>query len=273
MSALSFPELPARQAALIRDLLGDKKAREAQRAFVLEGRKPILELLRINASSLLEVIVTRKGLEQADVRVSQALEQAKVPVHLCREQTFEHLSAVMTAQGILAVIRKTDWDEEAIFRRPLILGLVGESLQDPTNVGAIVRTALAFGLDGVWLTADSADVYNPKVVRATAGAIMKLPIFVGTSGETLAARFHQEHCALLASDPSRKRTVSIREIQTIPSRAMLAFGNESRGLSKTILDRANMTFHIPVHGVESLNVAASAAIALYHFSALPREAN
>jgi TrmH family RNA methyltransferase len=267
-----LPELSAKKAAAIRDLLRDKKARDAERAFVLEGRKPILELLRTHASALLEIVVARWVLERGDPTVTQALAQAKVPVSLCRDHVFEQMSAVTTGQGMLAIVRKTEWDESAILGRPQVMGILGESLQDPTNVGAIARTALAFGIDGLWLTADSADVYGPKVVRGTAGAIMKLPLFVGERVDELVERFARQGCVVLAADPSSRRTMSIRDIGSIPARAMLAFGNESRGLSEAVLKRAAIRFHIPVsRGVESLNVAASAAIAAFYFSALPKE--
>lgn len=267
-----LPELSAKKAAAIRDLLRDKKARDAERAFVLEGRKPILELLRTHASALLEIVVARWVLERGDPTVTQALAQAKVPVSLCRDHVFEQMSAVTTGQGMLAIVRKTEWDEAAILGRPQVMGILGESLQDPTNVGAIARTALAFGIDGLWLTADSADVYGPKVVRGTAGAIMKLPLFVGERVDELVERFARQGCVVLAADPSSRRTMSIRDIGSIPARAMLAFGNESRGLSEAVLKRAAIRFHIPVsRGVESLNVAASAAIAAFYFSALPKE--
>jgi len=267
-----YPELTAKKAAAIRNLLRDKKVRDAERAFVLEGRKPILELLRTHASALLEIAVARSVLERGDPAVTQALAHVKVPVSLCRDQAFDQISAVTTGQGMLAIVRKIEWDEAAILGRPQVLGIFGEAIQDPTNVGAIVRTALAFGVDGLWLTAESADVYGPKVVRGTAGAIMKLPTFVGQSGDALLERFARQHCAVLAADPSSRRTVSIRDIGSIPARAVLAFGNESRGLSEAVLKRAAIRFHIPVsRGVESLNVAASAAIAAFYFSALPKE--
>ncbi|MEK6619208.1 MAG: RNA methyltransferase [Nitrospirota bacterium] len=267
-NAPPFPNLPSTKAALIRDLLRQKKTRDAERAFVLEGAKPILELLRANFPSLLAVVATPTYLEKSDPALQRALEQGSTPVYTCREMVFEKLSDVSTSPGILAVLKQPEWDQETIFKRPRLFGIYGEGLQDPANVGAIIRTAVAFGVDGLWLSSESADVFNPKVVRASAGAVMNLPVFTMEN----AAGFRKQGCALLAADPSGKHSRPVHEIDTIPARSIIALGNESRGLSEATLKQATLRFHIPTSWtMESLNVAASAAIAVFHFSALPRE--
>ena len=265
-AALS-PNLPSAEVALIRDLLRHKRTREAERAFVVEGAKPILELLRSKSPVLLTIVVTPTFLEKNHQAFEHALKQNRASVYTCRDTTFEKLSDVSASQGILAIVRQPEWDQEAIFSRPQVFGIYGECLQDPANVGAIIRTALAFHADALWLSPDSADVFNPKVVRATAGTLMKLPIFpikdIGL--------FAQHRCTLVAAEPPPKGGREIRAITSLPSRAILAVGNESRGLSETTLKEAPLRFHIPVNPtVESLNVAASAAIAVFYLSALPR---
>jgi TrmH family RNA methyltransferase len=264
----SFPELPAAKAALIRELALHKQVRDTEQAFVLEGAKPILELLRVKSPAVLAVVVTSTYLDTGNHALQHALAQQGKLVFVCRESIFAKMSDLTTAQGILAVIRKPSWDQEAVFQRPQMLGIYGESLQDPTNVGAIVRSAAAFGLDALWFSADSADVFNPKIVRATAGTLLKLPVLTTND----ASRFTKHACSILAADASGKRTRRLDEIETIPAKSVIAFGNESRGLSQSTLDQAALRFHIPISKeVESLNVAASAAIAAYHFSRLPRE--
>lgn len=263
-----FANLPSDKVSLIKDLLRHKHARNAEQAFVLEGTKPIRELLRVKAPSVLAVVVTPAYLDHSAPALRKVLEQQGTSVFVCRESMFEKLSDLTTSQGILAVIKKPAWDQEEIFKRPQVLGLYGEGLQDPTNVGAIIRTAVAFGVDGLWLSSESADVFNPKVIRASAGAVMSLPVFTMEN----AAAFRKQGCALLAADPSGKHSHPLHEIDTIPARSIIALGNESRGLSEATLKQAALRFHIPIsRTMESLNVAASAAIAVFHFSALPRE--
>ena len=262
----SFAELTAAQLARIKRLLREKQARDAERLFVMEGAKPIRELLRIKSPAIESIVVTQPYLDTCEPAARRSLDSRSV--YLCRNTLFEKLSDATTSQGILAVLKKPAWDQAAIFKRPQVLGIYGECLQDPTNVGAIVRTAAAFGLDGLWLTGDSADVFNPKIVRATAGTLLKLPVFTVKNVGELA----QSQCALLAADTSGKHARRIDEIAAIPPKAMIALGNESRGLSADTLRAAALRFHIPISpDAESLNVAASAAIAAFWFSRLPRE--
>ena len=264
----AFPDLPATTAALIRELALHKQVRDTEQAFVLEGAKPILELLRVKSPSVLAVVVTSTYLDTGNHALQHALAQQGRLVSVCRESVFAKMSDLTTAQGILAVIRKPSWDQEAVFKRPQVLGLYGEGLQDPTNVGTIIRTAAAFGLDALWLSVESADPFNPKIVRATAGTLLKLPIF--SVKDTLV--FANYGCSILASDSSSKRTRRLDEISTIPAKSVIALGNESRGLSQPTLEQAAVRFHIPISKeVESLNVAASAAIAAFHFSRLPKQ--
>lgn len=264
----TFPDLPAAKAALIRELVLHKTVRDTEQAFVMEGEKPIHELLRAKSPAILAIVASSTYFETGDEFLHNALEQRRGSVFVCRDSVFQKMSDLTTAQGILAVVKKPVWNQDDIFARPQILGLYGERLQDPTNVGAIVRTAAAFGLDGLWLSADSADVFNPKIVRATAGTLLKLPVLTISD----ASRFTKYGCAILAADPSGKRSRRIDAIAAVPARTMIAFGNESRGLSSSTLEQAAVRFHIPISKeVESLNVAASAAIAAFYFSRLPKQ--
>lgn len=268
MNAPSFPTLPAARATLIRDLVRKKKSRDAERAFVLEGMKPILELLQADSPSLLAVVVTPACLTKGGPSLQRALAQARPAVYTCRESVFETLSDLRTSPGMLAVLGQPEWDERSILKRPRLLGLYGECLQDPANVGTIVRTAVAFGLDALWLSSDSADVFSPKVVRGTTGALLTLPVFSLDD----VSQFAKHGCAILAADSSGKRSRRIEEVNAVPARSVIALGNESRGLSRATLERAALRFHIPIsRHVESLNVAASAAIAMFYFSALQKQ--
>jgi len=200
--------------------------------------------------------------------VQPVLKHATAQVYTCREALFGTLSDVHTSQGILAVVHQPDWNEQAILARPQLFGIYGECLQDPANVGAIIRTAAAFGVDACWFSPDSADVFNPKVVRATAGAVLKLPVFSLTD----LGVFTRPRCTLLAAEPATVGSTDIHRIQQLPARVILALGNESRGLSEATLKQADRRVYIPVSpAVESLNVAASAAIALFYLGGLPRQ--
>ena len=267
MPAHSPKPLTATKAQFIRSLAKQKKERDRERAFVLEGEKPILELLASDATALLALVIGETRLSQADAGLRQILRRQSVPLHACRDSVFDSLSEVTSPSGILAVVRQPAWDRQAILGRSPWLGLYGERLQDPANVGTIIRTALGFGLAALWLSADSADVFNPKVVRATAGGILKLPVLYIKD----VAELTGQGCALLASVPAGKASRPITDLTNLPERSVLACGNESRGLSDATLRQATFRFHIPVsRAIESLNVAASAAIAAFYFSRLSK---
>jgi TrmH family RNA methyltransferase len=259
--------LPKAKAAFIRGLGRDKKLRDAERAFIIEGARPIRDLLNSHAQAVLTVVVTETFLKNAGEAFRAALRRTVTTVYVCRDSVFDTLTDLVTAPGIMAIVQQPTWKQESLFNRPCVFGLYGEGLQDPTNVGAIIRTAAAFEMDGLWLSSDSSDIFNPKVVRATAGTLLQLPIFSVRDVK----EFEEARCALLAAQPPGTGSRSIRDIRSIPSRAIMAFGNESRGLSTATLNRAPLRFHIPVNRhIDSLNVAAAAAIAAFHFRNLPR---
>lgn len=269
MPAYSATPLTAAKAQFIRSLVKQKKERDRERAFVLEGEKPILELLESTAPALLALVVGETRLARADAGIKQVLRHQSVPIHTCRDAVLDSLSDVTTPSGILAVVRQPAWDRQALLSRSSLLGLYGETLQDPANVGTILRTALGFGLDALWLSSDSADIFNPKVVRATAGGILKLPVLYIKD----VAELTGQGCTLLASVPAGKTSRPITDLTNLPERAVLAFGNESRGLSDATLRQAAVRFHIPVsRAIESLNVAAAAAIAAFYLRALADQA-
>jgi TrmH family RNA methyltransferase len=179
------------------------------------------------------------------------------------------LSDVETPSGVLAIVQQPTWNQSVVLARSKILGIYGDQLQDPTNIGTIIRTAAALQVTGLWLSPSSADVFNPKVVRATAGTLLQLPIFNQAAVDELKAL----NCTLLAADSGTgDGVVPIRSIHAIPSRTIVAIGSESRGLSQATIRAARTRFTIPLSpGVESLNASTAAAIALFHFSGLPLE--
>lgn len=260
-----LPALTRAQASLIRQLLRDKKTRSREGAFVLEGTKSCLDLIHRHPQSILSLIVSPRFLSveaEADRRA-----RAELPARqfICSDAGFEKLTDVEMPQGILAVVRQPRWDEAKVFGRTNALGIYGYRLQDPANVGMIIRTAAALNLSGVWLSADSADPFNPKVVRATAGTILSLPVFHMWDFRTFSSYGCEIYSAVLASVDM----VSLRSIQTIPSRLIVAVGNEGAGLDLDIVKESSLRFSIPLaKGVESLNVAATAAISAFYFSGL-----
>lgn len=250
----------------IRDLIKTKRARDRERVFVLEGPKPILELLGSTPHHVVSVVAVPGFLERQPPAVRQQLLSSDCAVYTCPEERLAQLSDVESSSGVLAIVRQPIWDQSAVLAQPRLLGLYGDMLQDPTNIGAIIRTAAGLNVSALWLAPHSVDVYNPKVVRATAGTLFRLPIFSHTGIEDLL----NQDCVILAADAATNGSLPLRSIQSLPARTIVAIGSESRGLSDATVQAATLRFTIPLRqGVESLNAAAAAAIALFHFSGLP----
>ena len=213
-------------------------------------------------------IVTASGYLEKEKRSDRLLRlTASTQQYSCPDLQFSKLSDLDTPQGVLAVVRQPTWDEGEVLGQPSVLGIFGEQLQDPANVGAIIRTAAALNVSALWLTPESADVFHPKVVRATSGVLLVLPIFAAKDVSGLI----RQGCQIFAAEVTGSGTVPIDAIHQAPKKLVLAFGNESRGLSAQTIDQAATRFTIPLNrGVESLNVAATVAIATFFFSRLSK---
>ncbi len=178
------------------------------------------------------------------------------------EKVMAAMSAVESSQGVLAIcsMRERTAAEE-IFRdnsQPLLYCF---EINDPGNLGTIIRTADALGCAGVLLSPGSADPFSPKVVRATAGSLWNIPLVreVDIHAAVKSARAH--HRAIYATDATGQK-----KLTEISGRdALWIFGNEARGLPKEIADLADARVSIPMRGrAESLNLATSVAITLFH---------
>ena len=234
---------------------------------MVEGAHAVQDLLTRYPKQILTIVsahsyLSKEGQSDRLVRFASSAKQ-----YSCTDLQFTKLSDLDTPQGILAVVQQPTWDEEIVLRQPTVLGIFGEQLQDPANVGAIIRTAAALNVSGLWLTPESADVYHPKVVRATTGVLLALPIFASKDVSGLI----RQGCRVFAAEVAGGGALSIDEIHHAPRKLVLAVGNESRGLSALIRKQATTRFTIPLsRDVDSLNVAATVAIATFYFSRLPK---
>ena len=254
------------QCSLIRQLLREKQVRSREGVFVVEGAKPCHDLISQHPRAIQSLLVSPRYL-RAETSVDRSRRfNLAAQQFVCSDPAFEKLTDVEMPQGILAVVQQPQWDEAQVLGQLRVLGVYGDRLQDPANVGAIIRTAAALNLSAVWLSHDSADHFSPKVVRATAGTLLALPIFRTTDLRTVTL----SECRIYSAVLSSTDRVPIREIRTVPSRLLVAVGNEGAGLSSEIMKASQIRFSIPLaEGVESLNVAATVAISAFYFSGLP----
>lgn len=229
------------------------KGRIEEGAFLVEGYRAIEQIVRLRPEEILEIL--------AVAEVPSAW--TRYPVRLITEEQMNSISSTRTPPGILAVVRLpadiysgTLPDEAG--RKILLL----EDIQDPGNVGTLIRTAAAFGYSGVILTLKSADPVSPKCVQSTAGAVLSVWIRRTPGWLDLARELKRRGYVLAAADLDG---IEDPAILASGDKLLLALGNEASGLSESILKMADLIVKIPIdrQKAESLNVASSGAICMY----------
>lgn len=189
------------------------------------------------------------------------LERINCPVFQLSESVLESLSDTQSTQGIIVIAERPFPTVERLFEggTPLLLGL--DRIQDPGNLGTLVRTAEAAGVSGIFAFAGSADAFAPKTLRSSMGSAFRLPILPDVSGlgtlETCRARGIQTVVATGEADASHYEYDWCQP-------TLLILGNEGRGASTEIMNACDHRLRIPLHPpVESLNVAAAGAAILF----------
>jgi TrmH family RNA methyltransferase len=213
----------------------------------------------------------RSGREIAAVLVGESAQPAlrkwhrhlaRIKVAVLPDRLLQTLAATDNSQGVVTLVRPPSWVLEQMFEAcPLIAVL--EQLQDPGNVGTIVRAAEAFGATGVIALSGTVSPYNPKTLRASAGSLFRVPYLHPVSAEALIDAFRQKGVPLWAAVPARSR----ESFQTLSEADLAApcgllIGNEAHGIGPA-MRAASREVSIPTVGVESLNAAMAAGILLY----------
>ena len=231
----------------IRKLAGSAAYRRATGEFLCDSPKLLQEALLWQAE--ITAVVTISPLP----RLPEHIRQVQVP-----EDIMSSGSPVKSPQGVLFTCRlpQAPLPRSLTGRRYVLL----DGVQDPGNVGTILRTLDAFDADGLLLTGGCADPYGWKAVRSSMGAVFRRPIYFG-SPEELAALLHRSDLPLYGA-ALREDTVDARQADY--TRCVLAIGSEGRGLSREVLDLCDQTIRIPMSDrCESLNAAIAAAVLLW----------
>ena len=250
---------------LVRWAIAASRGRE-QGLFVIEGKKAIHDCLdaRVVLSHVLVAAPLDVGSDLAPL--SKRLADLGVPVSLVSAEALRRMAHTRTPQGVLAIAERPAVTTTDLERTPL-LAVYLDRVQDPGNVGAVVRCSLALGATHVVRGPETADPFSPKAMRAGAAAQMRIPI-VEDPGDVL-ERLARTQATLLALDPHA--TLPIHDLPAAGPRSILILGNEGQGLSERCLRLATRACRIPLHAAsESLNVAQAAAIALYVWQARAR---
>ena len=177
------------------------------------------------------------------------------------DSVFERIAGTDTTQGVIALVRPPEWTIEQVFEGCSLV-VVLDGIQYPGNAGAILRSAEAFGATGAILLSGTAHPANPKTLRASAGSLFRLACAEGIAARQLWAECTSRRVQVYATSPGAGQRVEDCDL-TRPS--AVVFGSEARGVSE-VFEEAAQGLHVPTRGVESLNVAAAAAVILYEAS-------
>lgn len=240
-----------------------KKYREQEKVFVLEGIRIIEDALKDGADF---VQVFHAPMLEANPRGMELLHTLKsrgVSEILLADRLFTEVAGTETPQGLLAILRQPEYAVTDLFAQkslyPHIIML--NSIQDPGNLGTILRTAAGAGWAGAVVTKGTVDLYNPKSLRATMGALYKLPICHLEDTPAFINVAREAGYQLVAADISGQKWHF--EVD-FTSPVLLVVGNEGNGIEREILAAADELIKIPMApGAESLNVAIAAGVLIF----------
>ncbi len=235
-----------------------RKLRDEERVFLVEGAKIFREA---PADRILEIYVSESFYKKERQELERVAEKAHVRPEVLSDTVYAHVSDTKTPQGVLCLIKRKEYTFSDILGRTPPLLLVLDNLQDPGNLGTIVRAAEGAGVTGIFLSRDSVDIYNSKTVRSTMGSLFRMPFFyvedvAGTVKELNHAGIRTYAAALDGS--------SAYDGEDYRAPCAFLVGNEGNGLRKEVAGCATARIHIPMEGkVESLNAAAAAAVLMF----------
>jgi len=251
--------------------LADRKYREGTSLYLAEGIKLTRDAL--DAGIRPETVLFSESFAQTDdaCLLAERTVRSGAPVTVLSDSAFEKVSTEKSPQGVMAVLptggelcRTDGFDEWQAGRRLLML----DGIRDPGNLGTILRSAEALGVRGVILS-DSADLYNPKTVRASMGALFRLPVYLAEDGIDCVRRMQKAGRRVLAAALG-EHSFTLGEFETRVSDCAV-IGNEGHGLSPEMISACDAALRIPMTGgAESLNAAAAAVCILWEYA---REGN
>lgn len=239
--------------------LKEKKYRDEYNEYVVEGVKIVEEAIKENAK-IKQVIVCNDTTKTYEIPTHIMLEIAKFDCIYVSDKIFNYITQVTNPQGVMAIIEKQDENMQIDYNQDIIVML--DDVQDPGNLGTILRTVDSIGLNQIIVSKGTADSFNSKVVRSTMGAIFRLKIIEEEDLIKTIKELRKHHFKLLVT--SLQTENSIYDIDF--SKKIIVIGNEANGVSKEIQDLADEKAKIPMLGrTESLNASVAAGIVMYEY--------
>lgn len=232
--------------------LHHKKFRDAEDCFIAEGPKIVMELLTIGKFKCEQLAGNKDWINENEITIRKHYQGA---LQITEAHELEKISALSTPNLILGVFKKAK-DQTPVLKSKIVIAL--DTIQDPGNLGTIIRIADWFGIEEIICSKDSVEVYNPKVVQSTMGSIGRVNVTYHNLEEILAK---QNVISMYAAALQGKNIKDVGKIKE----GIIIIGNESKGISDEIMGMATIKITIPKMGeAESLNAAVATGIILSH---------
>ena len=239
--------------------LKDKKYRDESNEYVVEGVKLVEEAVKENAK-IKQIIVCEDTTRTYEIPTHIMLEIAKYECISVSDKIFNIITQVTNPQGIMAIIEKNAQNAKIDYTQDIIVVL--DDVQDPGNLGTILRTVDSIGLNQIIVSKGTADAFNSKVVRSTMGAIFRIKIIEVENLAQAIKEMRKHHFKLMVTSLQTKN--SIYDIDF--NKKIIVIGNEANGVSKEIQDIADEKAKIPMLGrTESLNASVAAGVVMYEY--------
>lgn len=230
------------------------KARNEEGVFVVEGLRMFMEVPkeRVERVYVSETLYNKKKHE---------LNWKEFPLEILSDSVFKHVSDTQTPQGVLCVVKQKMYEMNTLLNIEKPHFMVLDNLQDPGNLGTIVRTAEGAGVDAVFMSKDCVDIYNPKTIRSTMGSIYRMPTIYIEDTVKLLELFKEKGIKSYAAHLDGKNSYDKEDYRTGTA---ILIGNEGNGLRDEVSNKADIWVRIPMEGqVESLNAAIAASILMF----------
>ncbi len=254
--------------------LSEKKWRDAEGCFIIEGKKLVFEALE-NFLPIVHIFVaeSKKNLYFPEImRFFKEKFYDGTKISVLSDSAFEKISTEKAPQGIISVIKYLDFFRELdiIYKEDFFLvdserAIVLSSVRDPGNLGSVIRSAVAFGAKHIILSSDSADIYNPKTVRAAMGSLFKVKVTYVRNLEAFVKLSREMGRRVFAAELCEGAT-SLSELGVLPT-DLFIIGNEGHGIDKELSRSCTASVYIPISSLtESLNAAVAAGIFMWEQS-------
>ena len=240
--------------------LQERRIRNREQVYLLEGRRELERAIQANAS-IQEVLFSSKYLSKdAKEFIDDLLSQDKFKFSELSKEAFKKLSLRQNPDGVLAIVKMIENNLEDLDLADDALVVVLDSLEKPGNLGAILRTADSANLNAIFITGTGTDIYNPNVLRSSLGSFYSKPV-ISIDSAKLIEYLKVNNFNIVASSPAASKNYWQQDYK---DRTAIVLGSEDKGLGQDWLNAANLKVSIPMLGLaDSLNVSTAAALLIY----------